>query len=79
VSESANERRLDPLVRQVPHIRCGDCGKLIPAERTNNGLADCWLGHCCGFGQAEYDIQAVEYLPNGELTGTEARKRKNET
>ena len=57
---------MNALVRNS-YIRCGDCGRLIPAEKTNNGLADCWLGHCCGFGQAEYDFEAVEWLTDEEV------------
>ncbi|MCK9435211.1 MAG: hypothetical protein M0R32_10450 [Candidatus Cloacimonetes bacterium] len=34
-----------------PYIRCHQCDKLIPAEKTHNGISSCWLGHCCGFGQ----------------------------
>ena len=33
------------------YIHCNQCGKLIEAEKTHNGIAACWLGHCCGFGQ----------------------------
>ena len=33
------------------YIHCSQCGKLIEAERTHNGVCACWLGHCCGFGQ----------------------------
>ena len=59
--------RLDAVVRN-PYIRCGNCGKLIPADKTNNGLADCWLGHCCGYGQAEYDVTAAEYMTDEEAS-----------
>ena len=33
------------------YIRCRQCDKLIKAEKTHNGICECWLGHCCGFGQ----------------------------
>jgi len=35
----------------IAYIKCHQCGKLIEAERTHNGVCACWLGHCCGFGQ----------------------------
>ena len=57
---------MNTIVRNS-YIRCGECGKLILAEKTNNGLCDCWLGHCCGFGQAEYDFESVEWLTDDEV------------
>ena len=38
-------------IKKTPHIKCHQCGRLIPAEKTHNGVCECWLGHCCGFGQ----------------------------
>ena len=35
----------------MAYIHCNNCGKVIPAEMTHNGVCSCWLGHCCGFGQ----------------------------
>ena len=62
---------MNPVVRNS-YIRCGECGKLILAEKTNNGLCDCWLGHCCGFGQAEYDFESVEWLTDDEVIANES-------
>ena len=48
----------------MAHILCNNCGKVIPAERTHNGVCECWLGHCCGYGQdaaigAEVDMRVA--------------------
>ena len=43
------------------YINCGECNKLIEAERTHNGIAPCWLGHHCGYGQTA-NIGAETYL-----------------
>ena len=51
-----------------PHIHCGDCGKLIPAEKTHNGICSCWLGHCCGFGQATYSKDDVVMVINKDIS-----------
>lgn len=70
---------MNAMVRNS-YIRCWECGKLILAEKTNNGLADCWLGHCCGFGQAEYDYDAVEWLTDDEMiANAEAHGRRSHT
>jgi len=39
------------MKKQEAYIHCRTCGKIIRAERTHNGIWECWLGHCCGFGQ----------------------------
>ena len=42
---------VEQIQNKKPHISCHQCGKMIVAELTNNGVGPCWLGHCCGFGQ----------------------------
>jgi len=37
--------------KQEAYIYCRQCGKAVKAQRTHNGICECWLGHCCGFGQ----------------------------
>jgi len=39
------------LLESKAYIHCGQCDKLIEAKKTHNGICECWLGHCCGFGQ----------------------------
>lgn len=51
-----------------PHIHCKTCGKLIVAEKTHNGIAPCWLGHCCGFGQDACEGEEIYMDIGDELT-----------
>jgi len=58
----------------IPYIHCHQCGKLISAEKTHNGICQVWLGHCCGFGQDApigeevYPVVSKDGIHCGECT-----------
>ena len=53
--------------KEVAYIQCRQCDRLIEAERTHNGISECWLGHCCGFGQ-DAAIGEEVYMSKREVT-----------